>query len=222
MANYAYNSITLITPNTEQDLLNLEFFVTNLLYLYDTKGYICNPVTQAMSEAYGTKKFNFDRRDSFNWLSDEISYNDILDVWTYDVQLESAWVPLINRFQEWVQSMYPNIKVVGTCEEPGNGIYINTDKDGYFFETRYALDVCFENKLDDYYFDTLQDVVDKVRETIDIDKDCSYNTLCKAITDYNNSEDKVNDVEGFSLTPYDDTDDCSFADMAGFIPQPEN
>ena len=72
MANYAYNAITFITPNTEQDLLNLEFLMTNLVYLFETDDEYCNHITHKISDTYGTKKFNFDGRDNFNWLSDQI------------------------------------------------------------------------------------------------------------------------------------------------------
>ena len=50
MANYAYNDITFITPNTEQDLLNLEFLMTNLVYLFETNDEYCNPITHKISD----------------------------------------------------------------------------------------------------------------------------------------------------------------------------
>ena len=222
MANYAYNAITFITPNTEQDLLNLEFLMTNLVYLFETDDEYCNHITHKISDTYGTKKFNFDGRDNFNWLSDQIDYIDSMDVYTYDIQIESAWCPAIDRFKEWVQSIYPNIDVVGTCEEPGNCVYVNTDVDGNFYTTRYALSICKDDECIDRYYDSLIEVNEVLGPILGIPKDCDLETVCRKITEYNNSEEEIDGVEGISLDVYDTEDGCTFEDLSEFIPQPEN
>ena len=222
MANYAYNDITFITPNTEQDLLNLEFLMTNLIYLFETNDEYCNPITHKISDTYGTKKFNFDGRDNFNWLADEISYIDSMDVYTYDIQIESAWCPAIDRIKEWVQSIYPNIGVVGTCEEPGNCVYVNTDVDGNFYTTRYCLNICKDDEYTDRYYDSLIEVNEVLGPILGVPKDCDLETLCQKIVEYNNSEEEVDGVEGISLDVYDTEDGCTFEDLSEFIPQPEN
>lgn len=222
MANYAYNAITFITPNTEQDLLNLEFLMTNLIYLFETDDEYCNHITHKISDTYGTKKFNFDGRDNFNWLSDQIDYIDSMDVYTYDIQIESAWCPAIDRIKEWVQSIYPNIDVVGTCEEPGNCVYVNTDVDGNFYTTRYALSICKDDECIDRYYDSLVEVNEVLGPILGIPKDCDYDTLCQKIIKYNNSEEEIDGVEGISLDVYDTEDGCTFEDLSQFIPQPEN
>ena len=222
MANYAYNAITFITPNTEQDLLNLEFLMTNLVYLFETDDEYCNHITHTISDTYGTKKFNFDGRDNFNWLSDQIDYIDSMDVYTYDIQIESAWCPVISRFKEWVQSIYPNIDVVGTCEEPGCCVYVNTDVDGNFYTTRYCLDICRNDEYNSEYYDSLVEVNEVLGHILGIPKDCDLETVCQKITEYNNSEDEIDGVEGISLDVYDTEDGCTFEDLSRFIPQPEN
>ena len=222
MANYAYNAITFITPNTEQDLLNLEFLMTNLVYLFETDDEYCNHITHKISDTYGTKKFNFDGRDNFNWISDDIEYIDSMDVWTYDIQIESAWCPAIDRIKEWVQSIYPNIDVVGTCEEPDNCVYVNTDVDGNFYTTRYALSIYKDDECIDRYYDSLIEVNEILGPILGIPKDCDYDTLCQKITEYNNSEEEIDGVEGISLDVYDTEDGCTFEDLSRFIPQPEN
>lgn len=222
MANYAYNDITFITPNTEQDLLNLEFLMTNLVYLFETNDEYCNPITHTISDVYGTKKFNFDGRDNFNWLSDQIEYIDSMDAYTYSIQIESAWCPAIDRIKEWVQSIYPNIDVVGTCEEPGNCVYVNTDVDGNFYTTRYCLNICRDDEYIDRYYDSLIEVNEVLGPILGVPKDCDLETLCQKITEYNNSEEEVDSVEGISLEVYDTEDGCTFEDLSRFIPQPEN
>lgn len=222
MANYAYNAITFITPNTEKDLLNLEFLMTNLVYLFETDDEYCNHITHKISDTYGTKKFNFDGRDNFNWLSDQIDYIDSMDVYTYDIQIESAWCPAIDRFKEWVQSIYPNIDVVGICEEPGNCVYVNTDVDGNFYTTRYALSICKDDECIDRYYDSLIEVNEVLGPTLGIPKDCDLETVCQKITEYNNSEEEIDGVEGISLDVYDTEDGCTFEELSQFIPQPEN
>lgn len=222
MANYAYNAITFITPNTEQDLLNLEFLMTNLVYLFETDDEYCNHITHKISDTYGTKKFNFDGRDNFNWLSDQIDYIDSMDVYTYDIQIESAWCPAIDRIKEWVQSIYPNIDVVGTCEEPGNCVYVNTDADGNFYTTRYALSIYKDDECIDRYYDSLIEVNEVLGPILGIPKDCDLETVCRKITEYNNSEEEIDGIEGISLDVYDTEDGCTFEDLSRFIPQPEN
>ena len=222
MANYAYNCMTLITPNTEQDLLNLEFLVTNLSYLFDITDAYCNSVTHAITNTYGTKKFNFDGRDNFNWVSEDIEYIDSMDVYTYDIQIESAWCPAIDRFKEWVQSIYPNIDVVGTCEEPGCSIYVNTDVNGNFYTTRYCLDICRNDEYNSRYYDSLIEVNEVLGPILNIPKDCDYDTLCQKIIEYNNSEEEIDGVEDIVLEVYDTEDGCTFEDLSRFIPQPEN
>lgn len=222
MANYAYNYMTLITPNTEQDLLNLEFLMTNLVYLFETDDEYCNHITHKISDTYGTKKFNFDGRDNFNWLSDQIDYIDSMNVYTYDIQIESAWCPAIDRFKEWVQSIYPNIDVVGTCEEPGNCVYVNTDVDGNFYTTRYALSIYKDDECIDRYYDSLIEVNEVLGPILGVPKDCDLETVCRKITEYNNSEEEIDGVEGISLDVYDTEDGCTFEDLSRFIPQPEN
>lgn len=222
MANYAYNYMTLITPNTEQDLLNLEFLLTNLSYLFESGDAYCNPITHTITDTYGTKKFNFDGRDNFNWLSDEIEYIESMDSWILDIQIESAWCPAIDRFKEWVQSIYPNIDVVGTCEEPGNCVYVNTDVDGNFYTTRYALSIYKDDECIDRYYDSLIEVNEVLGPILGIPKDCDFETVCRKITEYNNSEEEIDGVEGISLDVYDTEDGCTFEDLSEFIPQPEN
>lgn len=222
MANYAYNYMTLITPNTEQDLLNLEFLLTNLSYLFESGDAYCNPITHTITDTYGTKKFNFDGRDNFNWLSDEIEYIESMDSWILDIQIESAWCPAIDRFKEWVQSIYPNIDVVGTCEEPGNCVYVNTDVDGNFYTTRYALSICKDDECIDRYYDSLIEVNEVLGPILGIPKDCDLETLYEKIVEYNNSEEEVDGVESISLDVYDTEDGCTFEDLSEFIPQPEN
>ena len=222
MANYAYNYMTLITPNTDQDLLNLEFLLTNLSYLFESGDAYCNPITHTITDTYGTKKFNFDGRDNFNWLSDEIEYIESMDSWILDIQIESAWCPAIDRFKEWVQSIYPNIDVVGTCEEPGNCVYVNTDVDGNFYTTRYCLNICRDDEYTDRYYDSLIEVNEVLGPILGIPKDCDIDTVCRKIIEYNNSEEEVDGVEGISLDVYDTEDGCTFEDLSQFIPQPEN
>lgn len=222
MANYAYNYMTLITPNTDQDLLNLEFLLTNLSYLFESGDAYCNPITHTITDTYGTKKFNFDGRDNFNWLSDEIEYIESMDSWILDIQIESAWCPAIDRFKEWVQSIYPNIDVVGTCEEPGNCVYVNTDVDGNFYTTRYCLNICRDDEYTDRYYDSLIEVNEVLGPILGIPKDCDLETVCRKITEYNNSEEEIDGVEDISLDVYDTEDGCTFEDLSRFIPQPEN
>ena len=156
MANYAYNSITFIVPAEEKDIIDLEFLATNINYLF-SKSTQVNDITQAISEAYEKPIYNFDRRDNFCWIDDDgISYNEDYNEYTFDISIESAWSPVIDRITEWIQSIYPNVSILGMCEEPGFEIYINTDTEGKYYQTRYRLWLNIEDgDIKDYYCDSI-------------------------------------------------------------------
>ena len=224
MANYAYNNITFIAPAEEKDIIDLEFLVTNINYLFNKDTQV-NEITQAISKAYEKPIYNFDRRDNFCWICDDgVCYNEDYNEYTFDISIESAWSPVIDRITEWVQSIYPNISVLGVCEEPGFEIYINTDEEGKYYQTRYKVWMTTEDgNVEECECNDTSDVLDCLSPYIKFDDEPKYLSDIKdKITEYNESDNKVNDIDSIEIYEYDTADGCTFAEMAEFIPQPEN
>lgn len=224
MANYAYNSITFIVPAEEKDIIDLEFLATNINYLFGKSTQV-NEITQAISEAYEKPIYNFDRRDNFCWIDDDgISYNEDYNEYTFDISIESAWSPVIDRITEWIQSIYPNVSVLGMCEEPGFEIYINTDTEGKYYQTRYRLWLNVEDgDIKDYYCDNIEELVDYLSLFIDFDEEPKDLSEVQAkVNEYNESDKKISGIESAEIYEFYSEDGCTFAEMDQFIPQPKN
>lgn len=224
MANYAYNSITFVVPAEEKDIIDLEFLATNINYLFNKDTQV-NEITQAISEAYEKPIYNFDRRDNFCWIDDDgISYNEDYNEYTFDISIESAWSPVISRITEWVQSIYPGVSVLGMCEEPGFEIYINTDLEGKYYQTRYRLWLNTEDgDIKDYYCDSIPELVDYLSLFIDFDEEPKdLSEIQDKVNEYNESDKKISSIESAEIYVFDSEDGCTFAEMDQFIPQLKN
>lgn len=224
MANYAYNNITFVVPAEEKDIIDLEFLVTNINYLF-SKSTQVNDITQAISETYEKPIYIFDRRDNFCWIDDDgISYNEDYNEYTFDISIESAWSPVIDRITEWIQSIYPNVSVLGLCEEPGFEIYINTDTEGKYYQTRYRLWLNVEDgDIKDYYCDSIEELVDYLSLFIDFNEEPKDLSEVQAkVNEYNESDKKISGIESAEIYTFDTEDGCTFAEMDQFIPQPKN
>lgn len=214
MANYACNNITFTTKANEKNLLDLEFLVTNIDYLYNKSKYgQVDEITKTISQAYEKPEYNFDRRDCFSWIQDDvIYYNKDYDEYAYEIMIESAWEPAISRVREWVQSIYPNIDVIGTCEEPGFEIYINTDTEGKYYQNRYyAVRIDKDGRLDEYFYEDISEVVNLVSPYISLNKESiNISDIQNKLKEYNTSDNKINDIDTIWVHEYDDEDLCTF------------
>lgn len=99
---------------------------------------------------------------------------------TLYINYESAWNPIIESLNEVLEKYQPTLKQVTQCEECGNGIYINTDKEGLYFTDRYILDISIfgddEERFNDFkYFVTLEGAIKEFKEFFELD--CEINTL---------------------------------------------
>lgn len=84
------------------------------------------------------------------------------------------------------------------------------------------MNICRDDEYTDRYYDSLIEVNEVLGPILGVHKDCDFETVCQKITEYNNSEEEVDGVEGISLDVYDTEDGCTFEDLSRFIPQPEN
>ena len=192
MANYCYNDITICAK--EENLVDLEFLHTNLCYLLESDRN-CHNVFNALLESYEKDEVPFDGRDSVDWFMDEIDCNGN-DTYNFTISIESAWSPVISKIEDIVYKLYDGkLWCVGTAEEPGFDIYINTDETGEFYETRYRLVLYKDNNYHDWYLDDIPDLINHVNKIYDennygeiMDTSLDAYEVSESVTKFNNSE----------------------------------
>ena len=109
----------------------------------------CNKVFNTLLESYEKEEVPFDGRDGVEWFMDEIGCNGN-GTYNFIISIESAWSPIISKIEDIVYKLYDGkLWCVGTAEEPGFDIYINTDETGEFYETRYRLVLYTDNNYHD-------------------------------------------------------------------------
>ena len=84
------------------------------------------------------------------------------------IDAETAWSPMDDKIAEMLDKYYEHLGFVFTAEEPGNCIYVNTDRDGDFFVERWKLD---GEILGDYisdYIDCYFENESQVEDALDI------------------------------------------------------
>lgn len=164
MANYCYNDITICAK--EKNLIDLQFLHTNLTYLLESDRN-CNDVFNTLLKSYEKEEVPFDGRDSVEWVMDEIDCNGN-GTYNFTISIESAWSPIISKIEDIVYKLYDGkLWCVGTAEEPGFDIYINTDETGEFYETRYRLVFYKDNNYHDWYLDNIPDLINHVNKIYD-------------------------------------------------------
>lgn len=164
MANYCYNDITICAK--EKNLVDLQFLHTNLTYLLESDRN-CNDVFNTLLKSYEKEEVPFDGRDSVEWFMDEIDCNGN-GTYNFTISIESAWSPVISKIEDIVYKLYDGkLWCVGTAEEPGFDIYINTDETGEFYETRYRLVLYKDNNYHDWYLDDIPYLINHINKIYD-------------------------------------------------------
>lgn len=193
MANYCYNDITICAK--EENLVDLEFLHTNLVYLFEKNERYCNDIFTELLESFDKEPIKFDGRDNVNWYMDTIECNEN-GTYNFTISIESAWSPIISKIENIIYELYENkLWCVGTAEEPGFDIYINTDTEGEFYETRYRLVFYYDNTYHDWYLDSLPELIlriNKIYNENDYDESIEYSAdayeVSESVVKFNNSE----------------------------------
>lgn len=97
---------------------------------------------------FNQEHINF--RGSITYLAEPDEYEET----AFRLQTETAWAPMNEMWDMILQACgFDEIKYVYEAEEPGNGVYINSDIEGRFFADRYCIDVYVS---DDFYCNEMQ------------------------------------------------------------------
>ncbi len=86
----------------------------------------------------------------------------------FTVSQEDAWGPHISMWSGIINESELNISIDYTAEEPGCGIYVNTDTEGIFFPDRYLCDCSIGCE----YFSAEGDMIERLKEIDGAFKDC--------------------------------------------------
>ena len=159
MANYCSNSIAIFGYDKEKvdELRNLMFKFLNDNSTSSIRAFV---VVCGYSSDEALKMT--DGRDTFVDVDDEVSEKE--SIFYFKFQTETAWSPNVDVFRKIISDKYGEDLDMEYCsEEPGVGIYINTDEEGFFFTDRYYLDSCINSEYETEYFENKQEVLDWIK-----------------------------------------------------------
>ncbi|MBR2140025.1 MAG: hypothetical protein IJ963_04085 [Phascolarctobacterium sp.] len=159
MANYCSNSIAIFGCDKEKvdELHNLmaKFFQENSNSSIRAFAVVCG---YSSDEAFKMA----DGRDTFADVDNEVS--EIERIFYFKFQTESAWNPNVDVFRKIISDKYGEELDMEYCsEEPGMGIFINTDEEGLFFTDRYYLNSCINSEYETEYFESKQELLDWIK-----------------------------------------------------------
>lgn len=173
MANYCSNNIAFYSKDRAvlQDLFTK---INDVLDNTNTHSIYQLILKHGYSEE-AAKKIT-DCRDYITYAEDKLT--DLPCGYSYfKIDTESAWQPNMTTFFYLLQDKYANkISLVYTSEEPGSGVFINTDVDGLFFTDRYRIDYCVNNDYQTEYFSGFSEVIDYINEKLPETKVCVFDT----------------------------------------------
>lgn len=211
MANYCYNDITICAK--EENLVDLEFLHTNLTYLFEKNERYCNDIFKELLESFDKDPIKFDSRDNVNWYMDTIECNEN-GTYNFNISIESAYVPVISKIENIIYELYGNnIWCVGTAEEPSDDIYINTDEEGEFYETRYRLVFYYDNTHHDWYLDSLPELILRINKIYSennygeaIEYSADAYEVSESVIKFNNSELAKSKELEIAIYTFEDSD----------------
>jgi hypothetical protein len=138
----------------------------------------------------------------------------------FEIVVRNRWTPNIDLFCDICEYYDNKINFVYLAEESGVGLFVNTDKEGWFYTTRYYLDWYdvhnnnFESRCME--LEKWEEVVKIIREAfpeLDIDNDNTIVDINKD-TDFNINylNKEIRDIieKRCRETPDEDDDECFF------------
>ena len=159
MANYCSNSIAIFGYDKEKvdELRNLMF-----KFLHENSTSSIRTFVGVCGYSSDEALKMTDGRDTFVDVDDEVSEKE--RIFYFKFQTESAWSPNVDVFRKIISDKWGEDLDMEYCsEEPGVGIYINTDEEGFFFTDRYYLDSCINSEYETEYFENKQEVLEWIK-----------------------------------------------------------
>lgn len=203
MANYCSNSIRFFS----KDRAKMAVFLRKV-------SAVCNSRSSGYGDLMVLHGYNarqvagfIDKRDMITHCDTKLTVDG--DTYSFRVDTETAWSPHMDAFRKMLREKYGYaIRMVYQSEEPGTGVFINTDATGKYFPERFMIDCCHNGEYSKEYFCTLEEAVEWIEGAIG---DFGYSLFDTAET----VERKVQDIlpdDGFSFFSFHEysmEDGCS-------------
>lgn len=159
MANFCSNSIVFYSKDKQK----LSVFLRKIYAAFDSQG--SGIYNLMVLHGYKDREIlnSIDKRDCFTFCDSKLRTDK--DIYSFQVDEESAWVPHMEVFRKILRQKYGNaIRMVFLSEECGNDIYINTDTEGKYFTERYKVECSHGKEYKDEYFSEYSDLIRFVNE----------------------------------------------------------
>lgn len=160
MANYCSNTIVFYS----KDRMKLAVLLRKINAACDSRqsGFF----SLLVLHGYSKKEISgiIDGRDSIISCDSRLTKDQDGDTFSFGVDTETAWSPHVEVFRKILADKYENaVRMVYRSEEPGFGIYINSDTEGKYITDRYMVDCCHFGEYHMEYFDTFAEAVEWIQ-----------------------------------------------------------
>ena len=98
----------------------------------------------------------------------EASFDSNEELCNFEIITDTAWMPMINMWNLIIEKYYPSISFVYVAEEPGCGVFINTDTEGKYYTDQFILDLCIPiENIDKYeYLESEKQLIECVEQLL--------------------------------------------------------
>lgn len=127
--------------------------------------------------------FNWNRIDCGGQALSVTEVEKYLSEAKFSVNVMTAWRPMTKMWDKVIEKYYPSIRYVFLAEEPGNEIFINTDKEGAFYLDKFYMDLDLPDKYEyesTYYCTSEKGVVETLNSIFGYSYD-NYEQCIKAV-----------------------------------------
>lgn len=145
MPNWCYTNFVLYSENEEQlcNLFNAIHEVVNSSVSRVSNGF--GPAWLGnIVDYHGLDPHTEHCRGAIVSMSEavEVKNHNEKTFWYFNTAQETAWAPTPEMWDKILKQTYPDVQFEYCAEEPGMGLYVNTDTEGGFITDRYLLDCC--------------------------------------------------------------------------------
>lgn len=192
MANLCFNTIMVYCDNKDKE--SLKFLNTLFKHIDKNRKKYDNILSEIMTEL--TKDIEPApslKRAEIDYMSLMTSNSEVDDVASFLIEISSAYVPIISKFNQTIQliikhnNLNCDVKAVGIAEEISEDIYINTDIEEIFFMDRYkAVFEDSDHNNSETYFSYFQEMKEYALNMLEEHK---YSFDKDILLNINNAED---------------------------------
>ena len=182
MANWASVSYVIEGPISTLDLINGAIEHPNVKEGSDT-GWEGN-VLNTLGIDWDNPKRDEDTPYMRGFIQENPTYDNEKGI--LHINAEEAWG--LSDFSKVLSEAFPFLNIYWIVEEPGCEVYATNDKNGKYFNSRYYIDLCIDDRYESEYFRTRKDAYKWLSEITDGKVKCK-----KDIDRFNNNAEDEDD-----------------------------